>query len=64
MKNKDAEGADPTNADPRPLYNPLKPPLLKKPPDACSLVFKVSMGKNVKSVAVPAHPPLTSDTKK
>lgn len=58
MKNNEAEGADATTHEPRPLYIPCHPPLWKNPPFACNLVLSVSNGKNARSVEVPAHPPL------
>lgn len=57
-KNNDARGADATTHDPNPRYIPLYPPLAKKPPLACNLVLMVSIGKNARSVAIPAHAPL------
>jgi hypothetical protein len=57
-KNNEADGADAITAEPRPRYMPLHPPFWKKPPFAWSLVFMVSIGKNVRSVEVPAAAPL------
>ena len=50
-------GALPTTALPNPLYTPENPPDGKKPACDCARVFKVSMGKNRVSTAVPANPP-------
>ena len=61
IKNSDAPGAEATTALPRPRYTPRYPPFLKNPPLACNLVFKVSIGKNTRSVEVPAAAPLSND---
>lgn len=57
QKKKAAPGAEPTTAEPIPLYMPEKPPEGKKPAEDWRRVFRVSRGKRERSTVVPARAP-------